>query len=141
MAIKLSDLFAKPVITAGPRHPLTAVARQMEEHNVGAVVVTVGERPVGIVTDRDIALALGAQGLDPQTPVEQVMTSQLQTIPDSTSILSATRYLREWEVRRLPLVNGEGRLVGIVCLDDLLRHLARELYNLAEGIKHEMLVR
>jgi CBS domain-containing protein len=140
VAIKLSDLFSKPVITAAPGHPLTAVARQMDEHNVGAVVVVEGGRPVGIVTDRDLALALGARGVGAQTPVEQVMTSEPQTIPAGASVLTATRYLREWQVRRLPMVDNDGRLVGIVCLDDLLRYLARELSNLAEGIRDEMLV-
>jgi CBS domain-containing protein len=139
--MKLNDIFTRNVITAEPGEPLTAIARKMQEHNVGAVVVVEDQRPVGIVTDRDLALALGARGVSPQARVEEVMTRHVLAIPEDTGIYTATRFLREREVRRLPIVDREDRLVGIVSLDDLLRFLGRELYNLAEGIKHEMEVK
>jgi CBS domain-containing protein len=135
--MKLNDLFTRRVITAGPEDPLTAVARRMQEHNVGTVVIVEDQRPVGIVTDRDLALALGAQDLSPQTPVQKVMTRHVLAVPEDTGIFTATQFIRDREVRRLPIVDREDRLVGLVSLDDLLRCLARELYNLAEGIKHE----
>ncbi len=135
--MKLSDMFAKKVVTAGPGETLAAVARRMQEHNVGTVVIVEDQRPVGIVTDRDLALALGAQGMAPQTAVQKVMTGPVRTIPDDAGIYTATTYMRDCEVRRLPVVDGNDRLVGIVSLDDLLRFLGREMYNLAEGIKHE----
>jgi CBS domain-containing protein len=69
------------------------------------------------------------------------MASQIRTIPDDAGIFTATKYMRDYEVRRLPVVDGQGRLVGIVSLDDLMRFLGRELYNLGEGIKHEMEVK
>jgi len=136
--MKLSDLFAKKVITAVAEETLASVAQRMQEHNVGTVVVVEAQRPVGIVTDRDLALALGAQGIPVQAPVQKVMTSHVLTVPNDAGIFTATKYMRDCEVRRLPVVDGAGRLVGIVSLDDLLRYLSRELYNLAEGIKHEM---
>jgi CBS domain-containing protein len=135
--MKLSDLFAKKVITAGAGDTLASVAHQMQEHNVGTVVIVEDQRPVGIVTDRDLALALGAQGVAPQAPVQKEMASHVRTIPDDAGIYTATKYMRDCEVRRLPVVDGDGRLVGIVSLDNLLRFLEREMYNLAEGIKHE----
>jgi CBS domain-containing protein len=135
--MKLSDLFAKKVITAAPGDTLASVAHKMQEHNVGTVVIVEDQRPVGIVTDRDLALALGAQGIVPQTRAQKVMTTQIRTVPHDAGIYTATKFMRDYEVRRLPVVDGEGRLVGIVSLDDLLRFLGREIYNLAEGIKHE----
>jgi CBS domain-containing protein len=135
--MKLNDIFTRNVVTAGPKDTLAAVATQMQEHNVGTVVIVDNRRPVGIVTDRDLALALGAQGISPQAQVQKVMTHHVLAIPEDTGIYAATKYMREREVRRLPIVDREDRLVGIVSLDDLLRFLARELYNLAEGIKHE----
>jgi CBS domain-containing protein len=136
--MKLCDLFTKDVVTAGPAETLASVARQMSERNVGAVVIVEDRRPVGLVTDRDLAIALGVRGMSPQTQVQQVMTPHVLAVPEDAGIFAATTYLRERGVRRLPIVDREDRLVGIVTLDDLLRCLARELYNLAESIKGEM---
>jgi CBS domain-containing protein len=139
--MKLNEIFTRSVVTAGPEETLAAVALRMQEHNVGTVVIVEDRRPVGIVTDRDLALALGAQGVSVQAQVQKVMTPHVLAIPEDTGIYTATKFMREREVRRLPIVDREDRLVGIVTLDDLLRFLGRELYNLAEGIKHEMEVK
>lgn len=139
--MKLNDIFTRSVVTAGPEETLATVALRMQEHNVGTVVIVEDRRPLGIVTDRDLALALGAQGVSPQAPVQKVMTRHVLAIPEDMSIYTATKFMRESEVRRLPIVDKEDRLVGIVTLDDLVRFLGRELYNLAEGIKHEMEVK
>jgi CBS domain-containing protein len=139
--MKLNDIFTRNVVTAGPEDTLAAVAHQMQEHNVGTVVIVENQRPVGIVTDRDLALALGTCGFSTQDKVQKVMTRHVLAIPEETSIYTATKFIRESEVRRLPIVDGEDRLVGIVTLDDLLRFLGREMFNLAEGIKHETAVK
>jgi CBS domain-containing protein len=139
--MKLSDIFTKSVIAAAPGESLAAVAIKMQEHNVGTVVVVEDRRPVGIVTDRDLALALGARGVSPQTQVQNVMTRHVLAIPEDMSVYTATTFMREREVRRLPIVDREDRLVGIVTLDDLLRFLGRELHNLSEGIKREVEIR
>jgi CBS domain-containing protein len=139
--MKLNDIFTRSVVTAKPEETLAAVALRMQQHNVGTVVIVEDQRPVGIVTDRDLALALGVQRVSPQTEVQQVMTRHVLAIPEDTSISTATKFMREREVRRLPIEDREDRLVGIVTHDDLLRYLGRELYNLAEGIKHEMEVK
>jgi CBS domain-containing protein len=135
--MKLNDIFTRNVLTAGPGETLAAIALQMQEHNVGTVVIVEKERPVGIITDRDLALALGARGVSPQAEVQEVMTRHVLAIPTDTSIYTATLFMKEREVRRLPIVDRADRLVGIVTLDDLLRFLGRELYNLAGGIKRE----
>lgn len=135
--MKLNEVFTRNVVTAGPEETLAAVAVRMQEHNVGTVVVVEDRRPVGIITDRDLALALGAQGFSPQAQVQKVMTHHVLAIPEDAGIHTATRFMRDREVRRLPIVDKEDRLVGIVSLDDLLLFLGRELYNLAEGIRHE----
>jgi CBS domain-containing protein len=135
--MKLNDIFTRNVIIAGPEETLAAVALRMHQHNVGTVVIVEKQRPVGIITDRDLALALGVRDARPQTAVRDVMTRHVLAIPEDTSIYAATRFMREREVRRLPIVDREDHLVGMVTLDDLLRFLGRELFNLAEGIKHE----
>jgi CBS domain-containing protein len=113
----------------------------MQEHNVGTVVIVEYQRPVGIITDRDMALALGAQGISPQTQVQKVMTRHVLVIPEDAGIFAATNYMREREVRRLPIVDREDHLVGMVTTDDLLRCLSWELYNLTEAMRHEMNVK
>lgn len=139
--MKLNDIFTRNVITAEPQATLATVAGLMQEHNVGAVVVVEERRPVGIITDRDLALALGARAVSPQAAVQTAMTHHVLAISEDSGIFSATKFMREREVRRLPIVDGADHLVGIVSLDDLLRYLGRELHNLTEGIKHEMEVR
>jgi CBS domain-containing protein len=136
--MKLNDVFTRNVVTAKPEETLAAVALKMQNHNVGAVVIVEEQRPVGMLTDRDIALAVAARGVSPQSAAREVMTRHVLAVPQDTSIFTATKYIREREVRRLPIVDKDDRLVGLWSLDDLLRMLAKELYNLAEGIKHEM---
>jgi CBS domain-containing protein len=139
--MKLNDLFTREMITAGPDEPLTSIARRMQEHNVGTLVIIENQRPVGIITDRDLALALGARGVSPGTPVREVMSRHVLAIPEDTDIFTATKHIRECGVRRLPIVDWDDRVVGLVSLDDLVRVLAGELSNLVEGIKHEVAVR
>jgi CBS domain-containing protein len=135
------DVYATKLVTASPEERLSSIASRMKEHNVGTVVVIKGQKPIGIITDRDLALALGTKRVAPEDAVLNVMTSPVRTIPDGAGIFAATQCMRDAGVRRLPIVNQEGCLVGIVSLDDLLRLLGRELYNLAEGVKSEMEVK
>jgi CBS domain-containing protein len=104
------------------------------------VVVDVHRKPVGIVTDRDVAFAVAVDERDPDTPVSDIMPGELITIGESEGIFNATQYIFGYQVRRLPIVNSEGKLVGIVTMDDLLALLARELGNLTEGAVQPVLV-
>ena len=113
----------------------------MPEYNVGTVVIVEDRRPVGISTDRDLALAPDARGLSRQAPAREVMTRHVLAVPEDTGVFTATRFIQDRKVRRLPVVDREDRLVGLVSLDDLLRWLARELSNLAEGIGPEVQVK
>jgi len=135
------DIFATNLVTVGPEEPLSWVALQMREYDVGMVVVVADQKPVGIVTDRDLALALGTRDINPKTCVKSVMTTPVRTIPDGAGIFAATQCMHDAKVRRLPIVDEEGCLVGIVSLDDLMWLLGRELYNLADGIKHQTALR
>jgi len=134
--MNLKEAFTRNVVTAQPEETLAAVATRMKEHNVGTMVIVENQRPVGIITDRDLALALGAQGISPQAAAHRVMTRHVVAVPEDTGIFAATKYIKDCAVRRLPIVDGEDHVVGLVSMDDLLRFLARELYNLTEGIKH-----
>lgn len=109
-----------------------AAAERMRRENVGTLVVLdAGRKPVGIVTDRDLALRVVAPGLDARaTRIAQVMTANPRFVGETTSIEDALATLRDLAVRRLPVVDGGGRLVGIVSMDDVLQHVSEELSSL-----------
>ncbi len=134
----LGQLLMRPPITARPEATLAEVAKLMEKEKVGAVVITDEERPVGIVTDRDLALATCVRGASPRESAQSLMTCPVATINVDEGIYNATQQLMEHAVRRLPVVDVSGSLVGLVSLDDLLLLLSRELQNVAEGVKAEV---
>jgi CBS domain-containing protein len=111
------------------------VARRMRDFRVGCVVVTRGATPIGIVTDRDLAIRVVAEGRDPATTlVSEITTYDPTTLPRSAGIDTAARTMRERGVRRLPIVTEEGKVIGIVTADDLTILLARELGDLGKGL-------
>jgi CBS domain-containing protein len=137
----LSSILSRKVVTAGPQETLANAAKLMEQNNVGAIVVTERNRPVGIVTDRDLALGALVHGFRPDDHVQTVMATPVSTIREDEGILDATQQLMALGVRRLPVVDRLERLVGIVTLDDLLLLLGRELHNMSEGIRAEVSAR
>jgi CBS domain-containing protein len=127
--------FEHGVVTADLEETALDVAMRMREFRVGAVVVTRGARPVGIVTDRDLALRVVAEGLDPRcTSVAAIVTHDATTLPRSAGIETAARVMRERGVRRLPIVTDEGTIIGIVTADDLTVLLAKELADVGAGL-------
>ena len=136
--MRIGTLFTNEVITAGPQHTIGWVTGLMEQHNVGAIVIAEQQRPVGIVTDRDIAMALGMRVKGPHDLVVDVMTTPVTTIGQHEGVFKATQYMRERGLRRLVVVDDLGRVIGLISLDDLLLLLARELQNLADGVRAEI---
>jgi len=136
--MSLGSLLARKAITVEPHESLAKAARLMEQENVGAVVVVEMERPVGILTDRDLALAVCLHGASPHGSVQNCMNCPVETIRSDEGVYQATQRMMELAVRRLPVVNDVGQLVGIVSLDDLLGLLSRELRNVAEGVRAEV---
>jgi CBS domain-containing protein len=138
--MQLDSIFPKRVVTAGPDAQLYEIAQLMEQHGVGTVVITRDERPVGIVTDRDLALELGTGRFVRSEPVRAIMSEAITTIGRHEGILGATRRLCNSAVRRLPIVDDDGRLVGLVSLDDLFILLGHEIGNLAAAVGQELLL-
>jgi CBS domain-containing protein len=123
--------------------PVVVAAKLMRHDHVGSLVVVEqmngGRRiPVGIVTDRDLVVEVLATGLDPATiTVGDIMESELVVGRESDSVLATLDIMRFKGVRRLPTVDAEGQLVGIVTVDDLLEILAEELGELAQIVARE----
>lgn len=132
----VDDLVQKNVMTIPPGSTLREAARRMTMHSVGAMVVADARNtpPRGIVTDRDIVLRI-ASGADPeQATVADVVSAPLRTVAEGASLREVSKAMRRYGVRRLPVVDQAGNLVGIVTLDDVLRFLARELLDLASAV-------
>jgi CBS domain-containing protein len=138
--MSLADLTQKPVYTVQPEDTVARAARLMCDHGVGALVITdpSGTTPLGLITDRDLVWMI-AEGLDPKTAeVSQFVHSALQTVRVTDSLSDVTHKMREHGVRRLPILDQESRLIGLVSLDDLLVLLGRELADAAGAISGEL---
>ena len=122
---------------------VAAAAKLMRHGHIGSLVVVEqmngGKRiPAGIVTDRDIVVEVIATGLDPAViTVGDIMEPELVVGRESDSVLETLEIMRFKGVRRLPTVDREGQLVGIVTVDDLLEILAAELNELATIVARE----
>jgi CBS domain-containing protein len=110
----------------------------MEQHNVGSVVIVEQQRPVGIVTDRDLAIVLGTRAKVPHDLAVDVMSTPVTVVGQHEGVFKATQVMKERGLRRLVVVDDLGRVIGLISLDDMLLLLARELQNLAEGVKAEV---
>jgi len=136
----VANLCQRNVVTAQESITVKDAAELMRKHHVGSVVITQGtlNKPVGILTDRDIAIVAVARDFDPITmPVAQVMSTQLHTIAASQPAISALKAMRKHGVRRLPVTGEFDELVGIIALDDLLNAYSAELTLFAQSMRRE----
>jgi CBS domain-containing protein len=133
----LKDIAIRAVETADPEATVETLARIMDDAGVGSVVVTEANRVVGVVTDRDVALTL-ARDADPAAlTAADVMAAEPLTLPSSAGVLELTEVMATEGVRRIPVVDDNGVIVGIVTLDDVVRLLSVELANLAAVVEAE----
>jgi CBS domain-containing protein len=135
--MSLKDIAIRGVETAGPDATLGALATTMDEKGVGSVVITEGNRVVGIVTDRDVALTLAREERPAALTAADVMTGEPLTLPSSAGLGELTERMAAASVRRVPVVDDGGVIVGIVTLDDVVRLLSTELDHLAAVIEAE----
>ena len=114
-------------------------AGRMHARKVGTLVV-VNERqePIGIVTDRDLAVRVVAEGKDPATTIiAEVMTRDPETVREKTPVEDALRIMRNGSFRRVPVVDYDDRLVGILSLDDILHLLAHDFAQIGDLVERE----
>ena len=115
----------REVMTANPSSvepstPVAQVAQLMQQENVGSVPIVEGGKLVGTITDRDITIRIVAEGKDPQaTTVGEVASRDLVTVDPQQNLDEALRLMAQHQVRRLPVVEEDGRLVGIVAQADV----------------------
>ena len=122
MAKKISELMTPNPCAIEADKPVAHAAKMMKEENVGLAPVVEGDRLVGTLTDRDIVTRVVAEGKDPQTvPVREVASTDVVTIDPQQDLDEALRLMARHQVRRLPVVEEDGRLVGVVAQADIAR--------------------
>lgn len=138
MPTRLKDFATAVVAVVEPETTALVAAQLMRRHHIGALVVVEAaekSRPVGIITDRDLVLALMAEALDPALfTAGDIMSVDLVLANPEMDAMDAVQLMRANRLRRLVIVDDEGRLTGIVTMEDILELLARELSSLATGL-------
>ena len=132
----IQDLARDDVVKTTPETPAVELARMMRDESVGSVVITEDDYLVGIVTDRDLATRVLAEGRNADNlTAENVMTSDVCSIGVDAGFHEAAQMMRENGVRRLPICNENDELVGIITVDDLTELLADEQEQLAAVVR------
>ena len=117
--MRVSEAMTRQVRVASPGQSIREVAKMMAEIDAGSVPVGENDRLIGMITDRDIAIRAVALGKGPDTPVRDVMSKEIKYCYDDEDLEHVAKNMGDIQVRRLPVVNREKRLVGIVSLGDI----------------------
>ena len=137
--MSVGRICTRDVDLAEAEESVQAAAQRMHARNVGTLVVLDSEqRPIGMVTDRDLTVRVMGNGLEPwQTTVGKVMTAFPRTVQDKTSIEDALQIMRLEKCRRLPVVDESGKLVGLLSVDDILELLISEFREIGRLLNQE----
>ena len=119
--MKVSEVMTRDVQTVSPDQPVQEAAKFMLSADAGSMPVTDGDRLIGMITDRDIAVRGVAKGFGPETLVRELMTDQMITASVDDDVADVASKMSETQVRRLPVVDSDERLCGIVSIADLSR--------------------
>lgn len=131
----VGNLGPDDVVTANPDSTVGDITEKLASENVGAIVITEEESPVGIITDRDAALAIHQHDDVADMPVEDVMSEDPATLQEDDEPMEISRAIEEHNVRRFPIVDENGNLTGIVTFDDLVATIGEQLDNVADTIE------
>lgn len=136
--MSIESLLTRPISTLPSTATCVEAARRMRRQNIGSIVVEQDGAPIGIVTDRDLALRIVADELDPASVLLGSVMSKFPAFVSAHRDLSeALQTMREMGVRRLPAVNASGRVVGMLSLDDILIALSDELSEIKGLLRAE----
>ncbi len=132
--MQIAEVMTQELVTCVPTCSAQAAAELMRQHDIGILPVIVNRfsrKLLGVVTDRDLCLAVIGAGHPPSVEVQECMTSPVITVSPHDEVQAAIHLMQEHQVRRLPIVDNEERLVGVLSLADLIRHGAidpKDLY-------------
>jgi CBS domain-containing protein len=120
---QINQIMSRDVRVVAPSATVQQAAEQMRKLDVGAMPICDGQKLIGMITDRDIAVRTVADGKDPKTTkVSDVMSSEIVWCFDDDDVQDVARVMGERQIRRIPVVDHDKKLVGIVALADLAEH-------------------
>jgi CBS domain-containing protein len=127
MAKTIRDLMTSNPCSIEADKPVAYAAKMMRDEDVGLAPIVEGQKLIGTLTDRDIAIRVVAEGKDPEsTTVREVATTRLVTVDPEQDLDEALRLMAQNQVRRLPVVEEDGRLAGVVAQADVAKHTSDE---------------
>ena len=133
--MQIEELMSRPVLVCGPNDTLQIPAQLMWDQGVGCVVVQKEGKVIGVITDRDICMGAYTSGQALwELPVSRSMTAAPATIDATATVDDAEQLMRQHHVRRLPVIDANGVLVGVISLDDLAREARRQFGRGIDGI-------
>jgi CBS domain-containing protein len=137
--MRVSEIMTKNVRTAASGTTLREAAAIMRDGDMGAVPVVDEGKLIGIVTDRDIVVRAVSEGKSADSPVAEAMTSELFTVSPDEFVFEAVRLMGDKQVRRIPVINSDGSLAGIIAMADIAlqmedeREIAETLEEISSG--------
>jgi CBS domain-containing protein len=133
--MSLQQFCERPLITVSPAQTISEACQLLQDKNIGCLVAVENGTLCGILTDRDIALKVTGAGKDPrQTTVREVMTANPARIPVNKNLSDLTELMHAFHVRRVPIVDGGNKPLGLVTLDDLLVLLGKEMSDVGDSV-------
>ena len=118
--MQLKDIMTRDIEAVGPGTTMKEAADRMAELDVGFLPICEGSNPLGVVTDRDLVVRGIAAGRDPQrTQVADIMSLDVETLPEDTDVREAARLMKEKQIRRVVVDDGQGHVRGVISLGDL----------------------
>lgn len=128
--IRVGDCMKKGVVTLKEEDTVMEAAKLMRENHIGSVIIVKDDAPIGIVTEGDITYKVVAEGRDPRkTLMKEIMHSKLKVITPNEKIEKVAGILRDEGIKRLPVINERGKLVGIIGETDIVK-ISPELYEI-----------
>lgn len=140
--MNVGSICNRRIISISPQLDVQAAAELMRQEHIGFLVVVPEDPrgpqpPLGVLTDRDIVVAVVAKRADPVAlKVGDIMSIQPVVVAESDAVDLALRTMRKAGVRRLPVVNNRGEVIGVLSLDDLLEFVAREMDSLSGAVRN-----
>lgn len=133
--MKINEIMSREIRTISPDTPLREVAQIMRQADIGALIINQDDRMAGMITDRDLVIRAMADGMDLNTPVSRIMSDDVRYCFEDEEIDHVAKNMAQLEKRRLPVVNRDKRLVGMVSLANVASCNADKVAaNLLRGV-------